>query len=121
MAGNEPENDAAFVDALMSHLPTTAVPSSLEARILADFDRIAERNKPGAMKRWMLRWRDRVWPGAPVWQPASLLALSLAIGLAVGAFVPTSSLSAAPTSTANTDQVLSATDTTSALDLYKDL
>jgi len=120
MAGKQPESDAAFVDALMAHLPTTAVPPSLESRILADFDRVAEARKPGAVARWARHWRDRVWPGAPVWQPASLMALSLIIGLVAGAFVPSASLSAS-TSTTTTDQMLSATDTTSALDMYKDL
>lgn len=118
MAEKEPRNDAAVVDALIARLPTTAVPPSLEARILADFDRIAEAHEPGKIKRWALSWRDRLWPGAPVWQPVSLLALSLAIGLVAGAFVPASSLTAA---TATTDQTLSALDTTPALDLYKDL
>lgn len=117
--GNE-ERDTAFVQKLMARLPTTAVRPSLEARLLADFDRIAEANKPGALMRWAVRWRDRIWPGAPVWQPASLLALSLAIGLVAGALVPASTLSSAANSTTQ-DQTLAATDTAPALDLYKDL
>jgi hypothetical protein len=38
------------------------------------------------------RLRDAVWPGAPAWQPASVFALSLLIGLAAGTLVPASAL-----------------------------
>jgi hypothetical protein len=120
MEESERNDDAAFVNEMMAKLPATAVPPSLEARILADFDRVAEANRPGAVTRWARRWRDSVWPGAPVWQPASLLALSLAIGLMAGALVPTSTLATAVNS-GSSEQALTATDTASTLDLYKDL
>jgi hypothetical protein len=110
-------NDAEFVADLMQRLPSTPVAASLEARILDDFDRLAAKRAPGALMRRLLRWRDAVWPGAPLWQPASLLALSLLIGLMAGALVPASSLSTGTTA----DQTLTADDTTAAFDLYKDL
>lgn len=118
MAEQKRKTDAAFVDEMMASLPAAAVPSSLEVRILADFDRIAEAAKPGALLRWALRWRDRVWPGVPVWQPASLLALSLAIGLVAGAMVPVSTLSTS--SSTSMEQTLAAADNALTLDL-KDL
>ncbi len=34
------------------------------------------------------RLGETVWPGAPLWQPACALALSLMIGLGVAAFAP---------------------------------
>jgi hypothetical protein len=117
MSGKEHENDAVLADELLRRLPTTAVPAGLEARILADFDRIAARCAPGALMRLALRWRDRVWPGAPVWQPASLLALSLAVGLIAGALVPAAGVSASTTS----DQVFASDDAAPAMDLDKDL
>lgn len=112
----ENEQDAKFVNDLLRRLPTTPVSSALEARILADFDAVAAKRKPGALLRLARHWRDRVWPGAPVWQPISLLAVSLAIGLMAGTLVPTSTL----TST-TTDQTLTAVESTTAMDLYKDL
>ncbi len=114
----ENEQDAAFVSELLRRLPTTSVPAALESRILADFDAVAAKRKPGALVGLAQRWRDRVWPGAPIWQPISLLAVSLAIGLMAGTLVPASTLAS---STTTTDQTLTAVDSTTAMDLYKDL
>jgi hypothetical protein len=114
----ENERDAKFVNDLLRRLPTGPVSSALQARILADFDSVATRRKPGALWRLAQRWRDRVWPGAPVWQPISLLAFSLAIGLMAGTLVPTSTLTS---TTTTTDQTLASVDSTTAMDLYKDL
>jgi hypothetical protein len=67
------------------------VPSGvLRGRVLADFDRNALR--PGLPIAGRARSRlknvvDVVWPGAPLWQPACALALSLALGIVAGALV----------------------------------
>jgi len=106
-------DNAGFADRLLKALPTTAVSPALEARILADFDRVAHGH--GGMARFAARWADRLWPGAPLWQPVAALALSLVIGLAAGTFVPTS------TSSTTTDQSFAVADTSSVMDLYKDL
>lgn len=93
MAENGRMDDTVFTDRLLKNLPSTAVPAALEARILADFDRIAmHRRRPGWLKRLLDRFGERLWPGAPAWQPASILALSLAAGLVVGTFVPSQNL-----------------------------
>lgn len=117
MVNDGNRQDAEFAADLLRRLPTVAVPPTLEARILSDFDRVAAKAGPGILTRLARRWRDALWPGAPVWQPASLLALSLAFGLMAGALVPSSTLSASTTS----DQSLTAMETAPALDLYKDL
>lgn len=88
MGEKQPMDDQAFADAVLKALPTTAVPAALEARILADFDRVAARPRPGLMAYWLTGWVERLWPGAPAWQPASVLALSLVLGLTAGALVP---------------------------------
>ena len=106
-------DNAGFAARLLKALPTTAASSSLEARILADFDRVAHGH--GGLARFTLRWADRLWPGVPLWQPATALALSLMIGLAAGTFVPTS------TSSTTIDQSFTVADTSSVMDLYKDL
>lgn len=112
-------DDVQFVARALSALPSVAVPAALEARILADFDVLAARLKSAP---WFVRltqgMRDVVWPGAPVWKPAAVLALSLIIGLAAGAFVPSSDV--LPAGSAVQSQSL-AYDTTPALDLAKDL
>jgi len=65
--------------------PAPSVPRTLELRILADFDRVMARWTFTKALRGAL---DRVWPGAPLWQPACAFALSLMIGLGVAAFAP---------------------------------
>ncbi len=110
-------DDAAFAARFLQVLPATAVPPSLERRLLADFDRLAAGRRAGWLTRFAENWAELLWPGAPLWQPASLLALSLVIGLTAGAFVPASTTAAS----SNTDQTLVASDTSSVMDLYKDL
>jgi hypothetical protein len=110
-------DDAAFADKFLKALPTTAVSPSLEARLLADFDRLALGHREGWMARFADGWSELLWPGAPRWQPVSLLALSLVVGLAAGAFVP----SQTAVTTTNADQTLVVADTSSVMDLYKDL
>ena len=114
----EAADDAAFAQGALNALPSVAVPAALERRILADFDAVAAR-PPRA--RFVGRLRDAVWPGAPVWKPASVLALSLVIGLAAGALVPSADLTR---DTANQTQVSSSSspyDSSPALDMSKDL
>lgn len=115
-------DDKEFADQLLKSLATTPVPAGLESRILADFDRLAAEGRfsggPAArLKHFAQRWADRLWPGAPVWQPASVLALSLAVGLMAGAFVP--SLSSSRSTTTSESTLLA--DTSSVMDYYKDL
>ena len=111
--------DVRFAHEVLGSLPTTPVPARLEARILADFDRIAARRAPGMLSRLFRRWRDAVWPGAPVWKPASVLALSLAIGLTAGVLVPSSEL--ASNTTTQSDQQIAATDAPPVVNMAGDL
>jgi hypothetical protein len=94
-ASAEVQNDAAFAARVLAGLPDVPVPGALEVRILADFDAAAARRK-SSLWNWALHpvrsLRDAVWPGAPAWQPASVFALSLLIGLAAGTLVPSSAL-----------------------------
>ena len=94
-ASAEAQSDAAFAARVLTGLPSVPVPAALEARILVDFDAIAAKRKSSL---WALTMhpvqglRDAVWPDAPAWQPASVFALSLLIGLAAGTLVPSSAL-----------------------------
>jgi hypothetical protein len=111
MSGNQTD-DKGFVHDTLKSLPTTAVPAALEARILADFDRVAVRRRSGLLARF----GERLWPGAPAWQPASVLALSLIVGLTAGALLPAT----ATTTAASGEQIVIASDTTPDLDLDRD-
>jgi len=115
MSENDRMDDARFARDVLRRLPTVAVPAALETRILADFDGIlahrAERGRAGVWRRF----GERLWPGVPVWQPASILALSLIIGLTAGTFVP------APATTSQvSEQVITALDVTSDVDEDRD-
>ena len=110
-------DDKLFADRLGKSVPSVAVPSSLEMRILADFDRLAVRRPAPGLMAWAVQWAERLWPGAPVWQPVGLLAASLIVGLTAGALVP----SVMPNGSTVTDQTLVAADTPLAMDLYRDL
>jgi hypothetical protein len=114
MMSNNQRNDAQFAHEILKSLPTMAVPAALEARILADFDRVTAHR--GRRAGWFGRIGETLWPGAPAWQPASVLALSLAIGLMAGGFVPSPAVS-----TTTSDQVVTAAlDSAPLIDFDKD-
>jgi hypothetical protein len=77
-------DDAAWTDRVLRELPSVPSTAALESRVLADFDATASRRQ----RSWLARFADAVWPGAPVWQPAAALGLSLAVGIAVGVVYP---------------------------------
>ena len=117
MTDDRDGRDAQFTDEILALLPTTPVPSALEARILSDFDRIAARR---GRARLLQRWRDAVWPGAPLWKPATVLALSLAIGLTAGVLVPSSDFAGNDTASAD-QQYAAAGDTPPVVNMAEDL
>lgn len=85
------QQDAAWLDGALDELTSVAVSAALESRILASFDAVARRRETSlgaAVHRLAARLRDAVWPGAPAWQPAMVLAVSLLIGVVAGSLVP---------------------------------
>ena len=88
---NLKDSDALFAARTLAALPAIAPTSALETRILADFDTLTARRAvtPWAVAiRTMRGFGDTIWPGVPAWQPASILAISLLIGLAAGSVIP---------------------------------
>lgn len=106
------KDDTAFAQELLKGLPTVPVSAALQARILADFDRVALAPRKGLLARF----GDRLWPGVPAWKPASVLALSLAVGLMAGVFVPSSAI----TTSESASVTVITLDTASDLDFDKD-
>ena len=85
--------DAAFAARALDLLADEPVPAALETRILNDFDRLAAAPSLAArLAQAIRRASETIWPGAPLWQPACVLALSLILGLAAGMLVPSSAL-----------------------------
>jgi hypothetical protein len=97
-ASAEAQGDAAFAARLLADLPSVPASGALQACILADFDAVAAKRNASLWAvalRPVRKLRDAVWPSAPAWQPASIFALSLVLGLAAGALVPSSALTGA--------------------------
>lgn len=80
-------DDREEMDRLFDVLPSVPVPAALEARILADFDRVSTRRRRG-LTGLLNRLGEAVWPGAPLWRPAAVLGAALLIGVTVGVVVP---------------------------------
>ena len=81
------EADALWLTRTLQELPPVPVTPALQARVLASFDAVTERRRTG-VRGFLRRLGETVWPGAPAWQPAAVLAASLAIGIAAGTLVP---------------------------------
>jgi hypothetical protein len=65
--------------------------AAVETRILRDYDSVIARRQATLAARCgavLRRLADAAWPGAPMWKPACALAISLAVGLGVGAVLP---------------------------------
>ena len=76
---------ARALDRALAPATPPSVSLALENRLLTDFDR--------AQRRWSLRKSidaaaRTVWPGAPLWQPATVFGLALAIGIGVAVLAP---------------------------------
>ena len=90
---NSNGDDAAFTMRVLSTLPPVAPTDALQERVLADFDAVAAKRRRSprfAAMRLVRKLSDAVWPGVPLWQPVSIFALSLLIGLAAGTQMPVS-------------------------------
>ena len=86
--------DAHALDAALDNAPTVTISAALSNRILAEFDRIAQRP---SVRNFIDRAGQLLWPDAPLWKPSAALAASLAVGLALGVLSPLGSSSASNT------------------------
>ena len=84
-------SDQAFVDRAVKRLPLTTPSPGFEAALLAAYDawNVERVNGPWAAWKAGLRgFSETVWPGAPLWAPASALAAALLVGAGLGAALP---------------------------------
>lgn len=77
------DETAEFVKNALARLPEPALPAGLNARIMAAFD------ARQAHKGLWARLCEIVWPGAPLWAPASAFGAALLLGVTLGAVLPT--------------------------------
>lgn len=89
MTGENSDRD--FVDRALRQLPRATPSSGFEAALLAGYDAWKAERKKGpwaAIKAGLRRFSETIWPGAPLWVPASALAVALLVGAGVGAALP---------------------------------
>jgi hypothetical protein len=79
--------DEGWLSDILQELPPVPVTPALQARVLASFDAVSGKRRFG-LTGMLVRLGEAIWPGAPAWQPAVVLAASLAIGIAAGTVVP---------------------------------
>jgi preprotein translocase subunit Sec61beta len=84
-------SDQAFADRAVKRLPLAAPSPELEAALLAAYDAWNAERRNGSRAAWkagLRRFSETIWPGAPVWAPASALAAALLVGAGLGAALP---------------------------------
>jgi hypothetical protein len=84
-------SDRDFADQAVKHLPLAAPSPGFEAALLAAYDAWNGARANGPWAAWMAGWRrfsETVWPGAPLWAPATALAAALLAGAGLGAALP---------------------------------
>lgn len=89
MKGENTDRD--FVDRALQQLPPPAPSAGFEAALMAGYDAWnAERNNGTrvAIRAGLCGFSDMIWPGAPLWVPASALAAALLVGAGLGAALP---------------------------------
>ena len=83
--------DRIFVDRALRRLPRSAPSARLEAALMAGYDAWNIERKKGAwaaVKAGVRGFSETIWPGTPLWVPASALAAALLVGAGLGAALP---------------------------------
>jgi hypothetical protein len=91
-------SDQAFVRQAIARLPAPAPSPGFEMALLAAYDAWKDERGKGIWAAWkagLSRFSEIVWPGAPLWAPASALATALLVGASLGGLLP-SALNAEP-------------------------
>jgi hypothetical protein len=109
--------DEAALDAALDSVPAVEIPDRLREQLLARFERFQEQDNARISRRiarLVASLRELVWPGAPWWQPACALSLSILVGVSAGLAIP------APLSDSGDQQTASVSDTPTAVDIGQD-
>jgi hypothetical protein len=77
------DETAKFVTRALARLPEPVPPPGLNRALLAAYDA-----RPARRGLWA-GLCEIVWPGAPLWAPASAFAAALLLGVTLGAVLPT--------------------------------
>ena len=84
-------SDRDFTDRAVKKLARASTPAGLQTALLAAYDGWNASRGGRLRSSWKTGVRfvvDIVWPGAPVWVPASALAAALLLGAGLGILLP---------------------------------
>jgi hypothetical protein len=84
-------SDRDFADRALRRLPQAVPSPRFETALLVAYDAWNAERAKGSWAAWkagLRRFSETVWPGAPVWAPASALAVALLVGAGLGAALP---------------------------------
>jgi hypothetical protein len=84
-------SDAEFADLALARLPAVTPAPGFEAALLASYDSWQLRRPAGpwaGLQGALRAFSDLVWPGAPLWAPASAFAAALLLGIGLGVMLP---------------------------------
>ena len=84
-------SDAAFADRALDRLPAASPAPEFEAALLAAYDGWQSRRPAGpwaGLQGALRAFSVLVWPGAPLWAPASAFAVALLLGVGLGVMLP---------------------------------
>ena len=84
-------SDRTFADRAFQRLPAGVPSPGFDAALLAAYDAWNARRAEGrwaAFRAGLGKFSESVWPGAPVWAPASAFAVALLMGASLGATLP---------------------------------
>lgn len=73
------------LDLALASATSPPVSAALESRLMVDFDRVQRR---WSLRKWVHAVADFVWPGAPLWQPATAFGVALAFGIVIAVLAP---------------------------------
>ena len=84
-------SDAEFADRALARLPAVTPASGFEASLLAAYEGWQAKRPAGpwaAFQGAVRAFGEMVWPGAPLWAPASAFAAALLLGIGLGVMLP---------------------------------
>ncbi|HKD47162.1 MAG TPA: hypothetical protein VKB67_05715 [Rhizomicrobium sp.] len=84
-------SDRIFTDRALAHLSAEFSGADYEAALLAAYDAWNARRADGhwaALRASLRQISESVWPGAPLWAPASAITFALLLGAGLGVALP---------------------------------
>ena len=93
-------SDRIFADRALSRLPAEVPSPGFEAALLAAYDAWNAERSQGRWAALRAGWREfseSIWPGAPVWAPASAFVFAILVGAGLGVALPSALADEQPT------------------------